>query len=148
MPETDTRGPLQWAGLVPPARGVRHADDTSFDDGTGYDQRFAGASLSAGAAVNATTLQIRLGSGLILIEGMRFSTPDDRMHEIDEVVSRSGDVWTVRILPWLRAAYPADTALNFEAPRCRMRLATEETGALTIAQRALSNPTLDLTEAF
>lgn len=148
VPETDTRGPLQWAGIEIPRRGVLHSDGSSFSDGAGYGQNYTGATLAAAATMNATLIQIRLGGGLILIPGMRFSTPDDRMHEIDDVVAQDGDIWTVRVLPWLRADYDAGTALNFDAPRCRMRLASDDTGGISISQRSLSTPTIDFSEAI
>ena len=148
VPETDTRGPLQWAGIKIPRRGVRHSDGATFSDGSGYGQDYTGATLAAAATMNATQIQIRLGGGLILIPGMRFSTPDDRLHEIDEVVAQDGEIWTVRILPWLRADYAAGTVLNFDAPRCRMRLASDDTGGISISQRSLSTPTIEFVEAL
>lgn len=148
VPEVDTRGPAQYAGLVIPDRGVRHADGASFSDGSGYAQSFTGAKLAGNAALNATQILIGLGVGFVLLPGMRFSTPDYRMHEIDEILGVDGTTWTVRIAPWLRASYPADTPLNFDRPTCRMRLASDDTGALTITNRALSTPSIAFVEAF
>ncbi len=149
VPQYDARGPAIYAGLVAPSNGIPHSDGSRFSDGSGYGQSLTGAVFSAGVLLNATQVQIRIGAGLILIEGMRFSTPDNRMHEIDEVLAfDGGTIWTVRIAPWTRAAYPSGTALNFDRPVCRMRLATDDTGGLSVSSRALSNPTIEFVEVL
>jgi hypothetical protein len=148
VPETDTRGPGQQAGLVLKKRGIPHSDGTTFSDGTGYKSTLSVATLVGSGRLNATTLTIALSAPLTLSPGMRFSTPDYRLHEIDQVIGRDGaGNWQVSVLPWLRADYPAGTRLEFDEPCCRMRPATDQTGQLIIKQRSLSNPAVEFTEA-
>ncbi|KMO15767.1 hypothetical protein [Methylobacterium indicum] len=149
VPQYDDRGPGSYAGLSLPRQGVPHSDDSPFADGFGYSQRLASASFAGPVALNATQMQIVIGTGLILTEGMRFSTPDHRLYEIDEVLGwDGGNHWAVSIAPWTRAAYATGTELNFDTPLCRMRLATDDTGMLSVSTRSLSNPTIEFVEAF
>lgn len=149
VPIRDGRGPGHRAGIVPCNGAVPHADEALFSGGAGYGQSFSGATLSSDAAVNATQLGIALGAGLELIPGMRFSMPDGRLHEIDDVLYVDGaGVWVVRVAPWLRAEYQAGTELNFDSPVCRMRLASDDAGALTLNLNKFGTPTIDLVEAF
>lgn len=149
VPQYDDRGPSGYAGLSQPRQGVPHSDESRFADGVGYGQRLASATFAGSVALNATQMLISIGTGLILTEGMRFSTPDNRLYEIDEVLAwDGGNTWSVRIAPWTRAAYATGTELNFDTPLCRMRLATDDTGMLSVSTRSLSNPTIEFVEAF
>lgn len=149
VPQYDDRGPAAYAGLGLPAAGVSHSDESLFADGVGYAQGLASAALVDGVALNATEMRISLATGLLLVDGMRLGFPDNRLHEIDEVLAwDGGNVWTVRVAPWTRAAYSSGTEINFDNPLCRMRLATDDTGMLNVSSRSLSNPTIEFVEAF
>lgn len=149
VPCQEGRGPAHQAGIVPCAGGVPHSDDSFFSDGTGYQQGYSSAALAADAALNATQIAVRLGSGLIPLSGMRFSTPDNRLHEIVEVVGwDGGTIWTLTIGPWLRSAYSAGTELDFDNPRCRMRVASDETGQLSLSMNKTGSPNIEFVEAF
>lgn len=149
VPARDGRGPAHRAGIVPCGYGVPHSDGATFSDGAGYGQSFSGATLAAAAALNATEIQISLPAGLSLLPGMRFSMPDGRLHEIGDVLAwDGGTLWTIRIGPWLRAAYGAGTPLEFDRPVCRMRLASDEAGALSLSLNRFGTPTIEFVEAF
>ncbi len=151
VPCQDGRGPAHQAGLVPCADGggLPHSDGSFFSDQTGYRQGYTGAVLSAPATMNATQIVVMLGVGLVPLPGMRFSPPDDRLHEIVDVLDWDGAVtWTLRVGPWLRASYAAGTELDFDNPRCRMRMASDETGQLNLSMNRLGSPSIDFVEAY
>lgn len=149
VPAHDGRGPAHRIGIVPRGYAVPHSDEAGFSDGVGYGQSFTNAILPTGAALNATEIQIAVPAGLSLLPGMRFSTPDGRLHEISDIAAFDGNgVWSVTVAPWLRAAYPAGTAIDFDRPVCRMRLASDETGALSLSLNRFGTSTVDFVEAF
>lgn len=148
VPVRDGRGPAHRAGIVPCNGLVRYGDGATFSDGSGFAQVYSSAVLAADATLNATQVAVTLGAGLQLLPGMRFSLPDGRLHEVGDITAFDGTVWAVTLAPWLRAAYPAGTALEFERAVCRMRPATDETGALSLRLNRLAAPTIEFVEAF
>ncbi|KQT08533.1 hypothetical protein ASG40_11685 [Methylobacterium sp. Leaf399] len=149
VPACDGRGPSNRAGLVAPGNGIPHSDGTLHSDGTGYAQSYSGATLTDAVPMNATQIRISLAVGLRLLPGMRFSMSGGRLHEIADLVAWDGaGIWTVRIGPWTAAAWPAGTALEFEKPVCRMRLASDESGALSLSLNRFATPTIEFVEAF
>ncbi|WP_420604470.1 hypothetical protein [Methylobacterium sp.] len=149
VPHRDGRGPAHRARIIPCGGSVPHSDGTPHSDGAGYGQEFTGAVLDGVAAMNATQITLSLSAGLVILPGMRFSMPDGRMHEVADVVAFNGaTLWTIIIGPWLRADYPAGTRLNFDRTVCLMRLATDESTALSLLQNKFSTPSLEFVEAF
>lgn len=148
VPAADGRGPGHRAGIVPCGYHVPFSDGAFFSDGSGFGEKYTTAFFAADAALNATQVSINLTAGLQLLPGMRFSTPDGRLHEIRDVVSfDGGTIWTVTVSPWLRAAYPATVALEFDQPCCRMRLAADDSAALSLMNNRFGSPSLELVEA-
>lgn len=150
VPAGDGRGPAHRLKLVPcRSRGVPHSDGSYFSDGSGYGQSYTGATLAEPAAMNATQIRINLPAGLEFLPGMRFSMLGGRLHEISDIVAwDGGTLWTVRIGPWTTAAWPAGTDLEFDRPVCRMRLASDDTGALSLSLNRFATPTIEFVEAL
>ena len=149
VPCREGRGPAHQAGIVPCRSGAPFSDDATFSDDSRFAQTFTGAALAEAAVLNAVRIAITLPAGLSPLPGMRFSTPDHRLHEVDDILSFDGATrWVVTVAPWLRAAYPAGTALDFDAPRCRMRLASDETGQLSLSLNRFARPSIEFVEAF
>lgn len=86
------------------------------------------ARFAAAAADRATTVQIERQSGFSgpLQPGTPFSVANsaayDRLHIVKRVVSTVGSVDTVEIRVPLRQAVALNQAVDFNAPRCLMRL--------------------------
>lgn len=149
VPAKDGRGPAQRAGIVPCGGSITHSDGSTFSDGSGYGQSYSGAYLLAPVVMNATQMRINLGLGLQLLPGMRFSMPGGRLHEIVDIVAwDGGTIWTVIVGPWTAADWPAGTPLEFERPVCRMRLASDEAGALSLSLNRFATPTIEFVEAL
>jgi hypothetical protein len=103
---------------------VPHSDGTPFSDDTEYAQDGAVATVTANAALRATTLAI--DTSLLpedLGGGERFTvihtTYLDRLYEVIEVDEDAG---TITFRPPLREAVAAGASLNFGALTCMMRL--------------------------
>lgn len=149
VPACDGRGPARRAGIAGQNGFIPFSDGAGFSDGTGFSQGMSGATLAAPAAMNATQIQISLGTGLQLLPGMRFSMPGGRLHEIADLIEWDGaNLWTVQIGPWTAADWPAGTDLEFDKPVCRMRLASDDSGALSLSMNRFATPTIEFVEAF
>lgn len=120
----DIRAPvLSVAGLVP------HHDGTPFADETLYQSETVTSYLSGDHDLRQGTAQFTLDGGRSLIGGEDFSIEHDdvgwRMYRVMRVNSQSGDVWNVDIGPTLRDDVSNATALEWDNPRCVMRLADQ-----------------------
>lgn len=112
---------------------VPHSDGAPFSDDSEYTQGSASVTLAASAALRATSIQVEIESlPEDLIGGEKFSirhaTMLDRWYEIAEV---RDDGW-LTIRPPLREATPAGAELNFDDPRCVMRLDGEMRSPTTL----------------
>jgi hypothetical protein len=101
---------------------VDHSDGTPFSDDTPYDSSGAEYTTTADAALRAVTLEMAGVSELPLIGGELFSIEHPtwgwRVYRITRI---DGDQITFR--PPLREAVPSGTSLEFDTPRCQMRMA-------------------------
>lgn len=100
---------------------VPHSDDTPFDDDSEYSGGGPVASVAADAALRATTLSLTLDLPQDLIGGEWFSinhpTKGWRAYNIATV-----DGSTVTFRPPLREAVTAGDTVDFDNPRCLMRV--------------------------
>ncbi|WP_316158780.1 MULTISPECIES: hypothetical protein [unclassified Bradyrhizobium] len=126
--------PAGVAQGAPPA--VPHGDDTPFSDGSEYEQAMIDIICGA-AALRATSLGIIINRAGSLVGGERFSINHDtvgwRVYEISTVVYSDATHATIGFNPPLRENVVAGTALEFDRPRCTMRLATP--GAMDLAEQ-------------
>ncbi|GBD48105.1 hypothetical protein [Methylopila sp. Yamaguchi] len=119
-----------------PADQIPHSDGTFFSDGAGYAGQTIGASLTAAAAHGATEIQVRILGAQPLQGAEPFTivhpVAEARLYEVagvnamaDVVVSGQvvGYDYTIEINPPLREPTAAGTELDFDNPRCLMRLA-------------------------
>lgn len=104
---------------------VAHDDGAPFGDGSLYSQPAVVVEMAAAAAIGDTTVTLRLVSGVEFLTGVRFSY-DRALYETGALVSAiDGDEWTLDIFPAIRAAIPADAALDLALPTCLCRLAED-----------------------
>lgn len=112
---------------------VPHSDATPFSDATLYLSGDATYVTTADAALRDTTLQITGASELALIGGELFSilhpTWGWRAYRIREI---DGDTITFR--PPLREAVASGTALEFDTPRCQMKMLSSSGNETTIGR--------------
>ena len=120
--------------LVPVYIGDRGpGDEPFFGDGSGFsDHPDITAHVHSSAAVRATTLQINVTYGGPLKAGMPFSI-GVRLYRITSVVAQSGDLHTVTVRPPLREVVAGGTAVEFNRPVCKCRLASDNAMDLPLA---------------
>lgn len=103
------------------AASVPHSDQTPFSDDALYRGAGATGSTTAPAALRATTLRMSFTGQRDLIGGEWFTIVHPTWGErAYRVIAIEGD--TIQFRPPLREAVDAGTALDFDNPRCRMRL--------------------------
>lgn len=106
---------------------VPHSDGSTFSDETEYEQADSEASLSADAALRATTLVLDIAGLPRALLGGEWLSIDHLVHRhrayrIAEIVEQSATSATVKIRPPLREAATAGTDVNFADPLCVMRV--------------------------
>jgi hypothetical protein len=105
---------------------VSHGDETLFGDGAGYYQSVIDI-VAAAAARRATSLEIAVNYAGELLGGESFSiehpTLGWRLYEIKSVDMVSDSEGLISFNPPLREAVTDGTPLEFDRPRCVMRLA-------------------------
>lgn len=120
------------------ASTVPFSDDSTFSDGTEFASVPVGATLTASAALRATTLSLTMIVGA-LEGGERFSidhaTKGKRLYTISRV---DGDDITIR--PPLREAVASGTDLDFTQPGCVCRLSNPDDflGALDLNKNLIA----------
>jgi hypothetical protein len=89
---------------------------------------------AAAASLRATSVAITMTQGSRIRPGHVFAINHSgagwRMYQIGRVTDILGDVFTCSIRPPLRQAITNGTAIEFDLPRCKMRLRPESAAAL------------------
>lgn len=138
-------GIAQTGGL-----SVPHDDEAMFDDGVGYYQSAIDI-VAAAAARRATSIEIALNEAGELLGGESFSiehaTYGWRLYEI-KTVDVDGGEGVITFNPPLREAITDDTQLEFDRPRCVMRLVQPSSMNLTVAPWTFNTASVDFIEAF
>lgn len=131
--------------------GIPHDDTALFDDGAGYQQSVISISAAA-APLRATSLGISILYAGQLQGGEAFSiehpTMGWRLYEISTVQMQSDTTAIIRFHPPLREAITAATALEFDHPRCVMRLANPASMNLTVVPWTFNQASVDFVETF
>lgn len=131
---------------------VSHDDETAFDDDSGYSQPAVVANVVASAALRATSMAIHFSVGSALQGGEWFAiehpTMGWRAYLIGSVTINSGNNSVVTFRPPLREAVTADTPIEFDQPKCIMRLARPDSMRAALDLRRVGSPTLDCLETF
>lgn len=145
-----TPWPLDGTGRPIMARDdIPHDDGTLFSDGAGYGQNVIVAYSIADAARGATALTFNIDVGSALAGGEHFSI-GERLYRIVTVdggeTGLGGFSYTVGIWPPLRDAAPAGSALEFDRPRCRMRLAIDDAMDVDLDLNRFASPSVTFLE--
>ncbi|KQZ00906.1 hypothetical protein ASD45_08565 [Pseudolabrys sp. Root1462] len=133
------------------AVSIPHSDGTFFSDGTGYSQgAIVALSLSA-FSLRSTQITIRIIAGGVLRPGMHFSidhpTKRHRLYRIKQVTDFGGD-YVCKFSPPMREAGRINTALEFNEPKCVMRLVSPDQMKLSMQYGLWSFPSVSFVETF
>lgn len=105
--------------------GVPHSDGTPFSDETLYDTPGTDVSLSSDAALRATIIQIditALNGNPLGWFSIDHATWRHRCYKVAEILAQTSTTATISIRPPLREATTAGASLDFDEPRCVMRI--------------------------
>lgn len=136
-----------YAPWARPSDPVSHSDGSPFSDATFYAGSAPTGTVTANAALRATTVTMNLPAGASLIGGEAFSirhpVKGERRYQISRV-----DGAQVTFRPELREAVTSGTAVHFHDVGCVMRLANPDDffSAIRSGQTADLSPTF--VEAF
>jgi hypothetical protein len=141
-----------WPEAVAPGSviDIPHSDGSLFSDGAGYYQSVINIVASAAAALRATQLYLGIGYAGQLMGGESFSinhpTMGWRMYEIATVQIVATDT-VITFNPPLREAVPYQTQLEFDRPRCTMRLANPGSMDLSVQPWTFNTASVQFVEA-
>lgn len=131
---------------------VPHSDGTFFSDGTGYDSSMIEIAVTQPAPLRATALTVQVTAGDNLHGGETFAIdhPNNRwrLYRIRTAVQNLDGTWAITIRPPLREAIDAGTPLEFDHPKCVMRLLTPDAMDLTYEPFWFGTAAPALVEAF
>lgn len=131
---------------------VPHSDGTLFDDGAGYDQPVVECVTVGDAIRRATTLVLQFVNGGPLVGGEFFSfqhaTYDWRLYVVRSTYENDDGTTTITFRPPLREAVTDGTLVEFDRPRCVMRLASQDAMVLDLEMRRRGNPSITLIESL
>lgn len=131
---------------------VPHSDNAPFNDDSLYESDVVSATLAAAAELRATAITIDLTASGDLQGGEHFSIDHDnlrwRLYRIRTAVDNGDGTWACTIRPPLRAAVSVGMALQFDHPKCVMRLASHDAMDLSLDLRKFGRPSVTFIEAF
>ena len=115
--------------------------------GFGQDE-FTHATLAANASLGATQISINVLDGQGPRPGHYFGI-GERLYIAQQTWQDNPDgVTFIRFAPRLRAAATSGTRVILDRPVCRMRLASDDTGELTLEMRRWGQTTIEFVEAW
>ncbi len=148
-PYDNGNGPAGLAGGQDGMLVTPHSDDALFSDGAGYATRSAPAHLFAAAAEGDLALTVVMeGSGQAAEAGQYFGFGLNELYLIETAIDNGGGNFSLTFWPPLRAAHAEGDDVNFSAPTCEMRLASDQTGELDFSQGFAAEQTLEFVEAL
>jgi hypothetical protein len=125
----------------------RTLDGTPYADPANLRETLISAEVVADTELNSTSVTVNMLTGDAPIPGHLFSI-GRRLHMVVDVF---GDgPYDLSIWPWVREDLAAGTAVNFAAPTCEMRFASDDQGADALASLdglRFGNVTLKFDEA-
>lgn len=142
----------QMPGFVSGSAGrtlerIPHSDGALFDDGSGYSQDTPGGTQTTTGAGARRAVTLDLGAVDGIEGGEHFSILHEdagwRLYRVAQVVGE-----TITFRPPLREAIPAGTLLEFEHPRCVVRLMDLESYAPTVERLRYARGSVQFMESF
>lgn len=130
---------------------IPFGDSALFSDGSGFYQPTISITADA-AALRSTSLDITILQAGALFGGESFSiqheTMDWRLYEIATVEYTDATHAVITFNPPLREAIEDDTELEFDRPRCLMRLASPSAMDLSVAPWTFNSGSANFVETF
>jgi hypothetical protein len=141
VPVCDGRTPTYMDGQ---GTGIPFSDGAFFSDGTGWSQpRYLSRTYTYQYVGD---ILIFLQSTNNILPGMYFSI-NNRLYLVTSVAGSVPDL-AVNITPPLRETLPIGSFAIFDAPVCEMRLASDNSGSLSLTLNKYGSPVLSFVEAL
>ena len=122
---------------APAKPGIAAAATDYFSEEAGYGSQLIVASAYASATLRATSIQITISQGSSPQGGEHFSIEHEtagwRLYRISRVTARSGNRFTCEIRPPLREAVSESDTIEFDMPRCVMRITPDKADDMELA---------------
>lgn len=144
---------IPWPAGFPRKPSIPHSDETLFSDGSGYYQPTIDVTCAA-ADLRATSLDLRLNRCGDIVGGESFSIQHDdpnidwRIYEIATVDYSDDTHATITFNPPLRDDVADGTQVEFDRPRCLMRLGKPGSMDFSVAPWTFNSGNVDFIEAF
>lgn len=130
---------------------IKFNDGTLFSDGTGFTQSVITVEASGGAPLRATSMELLLINCGALVGGEAFSichpTYNWRMYEIASAVVIDSTHVSITFNPPLREAVPDGAGIEFDLPRCTMKLVNAASMDLNVTTWPFSLATVKFVES-
>lgn len=129
---------------------IPHSDGSFFSDGAGYEQPVIVAATVGDASLRDTTLQIGFTNGGPARGVFSINHPVQgwRMYTIKTSVLLSPGLSQVTFIPPLRDDVASNSPVEFDMPRCIMRLAKSDAADFEFATFPFPRPTVTFLEYF
>lgn len=124
---------------------VPFTDDALFDDDTGYVGRVIDVTLAGSIATRSVAASVVIRNAARLEPAQHFSI-GERLYRLRTVVYTSETTADITFRPPLRDAASLGTALEFDDPVCRMKLATDAEMKLPLEYARWGFPTVNFVE--
>lgn len=131
---------------VPWGEDIQWGDDVNW----GGSDRLIHIESATGAALHSTAMRVRILAGGDLKGGEDFSidhpNKDWHLYEIGTAVPLGSSLWDITFLPPLREAVSIQIPLEFELPRCVMRLTSPASANYKLDAPWFSTPSMNFIE--
>ncbi len=122
-------------------------------DEDGFESEMISATLASSAALRATSLTIDIDTSDVELRGgemfsLEHPTHSHKAYRIGLVTDNEDGTWDVNFRPPLREAADAGDKVQFDYPKCVMRLADPQVMDLTLERREFGQGRMSWVEAF
>lgn len=136
---------------VPPYGDIPHSDGSILDDGSGYYQSVIDVQCHGGASLRATSMVLKLNFCSPLQGGESFSIQHEtfnwRLYEIATAIPIDDTYTTITFNPPLREQIVDGERIEFDRPRCTMKLANAGAMDLNFTTWPFSNASVKFIES-
>jgi hypothetical protein len=139
------------SGDAPAPVLISFSDHSLFFDGTSFSEDpsgTGGVALLAGVARGDQVMTVIVAGGGPPLAGQYFGLGGSELHIATFVTNHLDGTYSVAFAPPMRAPFPAGSVVDFDAPRCTMRLLADDTARQKITVGGVADVTLDLVEIF
>lgn len=151
VPRRDTTWAPFPGGIVPPSTPIPYSDLSLFDDGSGFYQSVIDVTCSGGAPLRSVSMVLNLNYCGSLQGGESFSiqhpTFNWRLYEIGSITPLDSTHAFVTFNPPLREAVLDGDQIEFDQPRCTMKLVNSASMDLNVTTWPFSTATVKFVES-